>query len=401
MSTFYVPDLGEGLTEARIVRWLVSVGDAIAVDQPVVEVETAKSVVEIPSPFAGNVTELHGADGDTVNVGSALISVEDTAEEYRRQEQAGSGNVLVGYGTAATAQRRHRRPRAAAKDSRGPLRVSSPLVRKIAREAGVDLHALHGSGPEGMIMRADVRQATERASSTAVPATDQDSIGQTRTAMSPADRAMAETLMRSRREIPEATVWVDVDFTELFDLRNRADPAVRISLLGYLARFAVAGLRQYPQLNGQLDEHRSERVTFDHVHLSVAVQTQHGLITPVVRNAHAMTTRELDTALSHLIDTARTGGAGDGGAGTFTLNNYGTLHVDGSAAIINYPQAAILGFGRIIDRPWAVNGELTIRKIGQMSFVFDHRVCDGGVAAGFMRTIADAIENPATAIASL
>lgn len=398
MNTFYVPDLGEGLTEAQIVRWLVSVGDTIAVDQPVVEVETAKSVVELPVPFAGRVAELHGADGDTLSVGSALISVESVAgnQEYRREERAGSGNVLVGYGTTATAPRRRQRTRDAAQNSSGPLRVSSPLVRKIACEAGVDLHALRGSGTEGMIMRSDVRQAIEDASQAPV-ADERD--GLTRTAMSAVDKAMAETLGRSRREIPEATVWVDVDFTELFDVRARADPP--ISLLGYLARFTVAALRQYPQLNGQVDEQRCERVAFDQVHLSIAVHTERGLITPAVRDAHTMTTRELDAAISHLVDTARSAGVGSQGSGTFTLNNYGTFNIDGSAAIINYPQVAILGFGRIIDRPWAVNGELTIRKIGQMSFVFDHRVCDGGVAAGFMRTIADAIENPAAAIASL
>lgn len=406
MTTFNVPDLGEGLTEADIIGWLVSVGDTITVDQPIVEVETAKSTVEIPAPYAGRVSTLHGDAGDTMAVGSPLITVEtdDNHETYRHEEQAGSGNVLVGYGTSTTQTRRRRRPHAQAdtnSSAAAALRVSSPLVRKIADDAGVELQTLEGSGPDGLIMRADVRQAAD--ARTPADHRRAATAHHTRTPMSAFDRAMAESLGRSRREIPEATVWVDVDFTELFTLRKQAEPAQRIGLMGYLGRFTVAALRQYPQLNAQLDAQRQERITFDDINLSIAVAAERGLITPAVVNAHTMTTRQLDTAITDLVEAARAGDISPQllTAGTFTLNNYGAFNVDGSAAIINHPQVAILGFGRIIDRPWAVDGSVTVRKIGQMSFVFDHRVCDGAVAAGFMRTIADAIENPATAIAGL
>jgi pyruvate dehydrogenase E2 component (dihydrolipoamide acetyltransferase) len=218
-------------------------------------------------------------------------------------------------------------------------------------------------------------------------------------------RTVAAALSRSRAEIPEATVWVDVDATALWDLRESArtaaDPGPGI--LAYIARFVVAGLKQHPVLNARLDTERDEIVTYDRVNLGLAVQGERGLVVPAVLGADTLTTAGLDTAIRDVTARARVGRATaeELSAGTFTLNNYGGFNVDGSAAIINHPQVAILGFGRIIDRPWVVDGELCVRKITQMSFVFDHRVCDGGTAAGFMRSVADAIENPASAIARL
>jgi pyruvate dehydrogenase E2 component (dihydrolipoamide acetyltransferase) len=214
-------------------------------------------------------------------------------------------------------------------------------------------------------------------------------------------KAVSVALSRSRSEIPEATVWVDVDTTPLWELRdaNREGPG----LLAYLARFVVAGLKAYPVLNARLDVERDEIVEYERINLGVAVQGDRGLVVPAVMGADAMTTTQLDGAVRELTGRAREGrvSAEELAAGTFTLNNYGSFRVDGSAAIINHPQVAILGFGRIIDRPWGVDGRIELRKITTMSFVFDHRVCDGGTAAGFMRSVADAIEDPAAAIARL
>jgi pyruvate dehydrogenase E2 component (dihydrolipoamide acetyltransferase) len=173
--------------------------------------------------------------------------------------------------------------------------------------------------------------------------------------------------------------------------------------MSYVARFVVAGLRAHPELNGRVDAERGELVQYDGVNLGLAVQTDRGLVAPAVLGAHRLTTAELDGEIRRLTAAAREGRASQAEmtGGTFTLNNYGSLRVDGSAAIINHPQVAILGLGRIMDRPWVVDGELTVRKITQLSFAFDHRVCDGGAAAGFMRVVADAMENPAAAIARL
>jgi pyruvate dehydrogenase E2 component (dihydrolipoamide acetyltransferase) len=413
--TFLLPDLGEGLTEAEIVRWLVAEGETVSVDQPVVEVETAKTVVEVPSPYAGRVATLHAATGATLEVGKPLITVAEPAapvsvegEAYRDEERAGSGNVLIGYGTSGgTATARRRRPRGtvpvvapahAGHARRVPL-VVSPLVRNLARANGVDLRTVDGSGRGGIITRADVERAITTAAAGVTAA------GERRVPLTSFRKAVAASLSRSRAEIPEATVWVDVDATSLWQLRAGTRTAERAGpgLLAYIARFVVAGLRQYPVLNARLDTERQEIVEYDQINLGIAVQGDRGLLVPAVIGAESMTTTRLDEEIRRVTAIAREGRstAAELSAGTFTLNNYGALRVDGSAAIINHPQVAMLGLGRIIDRPWVVEGELCVRKITQLSFVFDHRVCDGGTAAGFMRSVADAIEDPASAIARL
>ena len=428
-ETFLLPDLGEGLTEAEVVRWLVAEGDTVAVDQPVVEVETAKSVVEVPSPYAGRVLTLHAGEGETVAVGRPLITVAGVekpdaagadAEAYRQEERAGSGNVLIGYGTATHAGpgRRHRprtSPRAGVAASGGgqpaaggPVRVVSPLVRRLAQEHGIDLRAVAPTGYRGIVTKADVERAiAEAGAAPAAPATPAPpaAAGERRIPLNGFRTAVSAALTRSRAEIPEATVWVDVDATALWELRESTRTATDPGpgLLAYLARFVVAGLKDYPVLNARLDVERDEIVEYDAVNLGLAVQGERGLVVPAVLGAESMTTARLDAAIRDVTARARVGRATaeELSAGTFTLNNYGAFRVDGSAAIINHPQVAILGFGRIIDRPWVVDGQVVPRKITQMSFVFDHRVCDGGTAAGFMRSVADAIENPASAIARL
>jgi pyruvate dehydrogenase E2 component (dihydrolipoamide acetyltransferase) len=244
-----------------------------------------------------------------------------------------------------------------------------------------------------VITRADV----ERALTGPVAA----STGERRVPLNGFRKTAAAALTRSRAEIPEATVWVDVDATLLWQLREGYPTGP--GLLAYLARFVVAALREYPVLNARFDAERQEIVEYDRVDLGIAVQGERGLVVPAVIGADTMNTTQLGDEIRRLTAVAREGRvtAKELSAGTFTLNNYGSLGVDGSAAIIPYPQVAILGFGRILDRPWVVDGELCVRKITQMSFVFDHRVCDGGTAAGFMRGVADAIENPASAIARL
>jgi 2-oxoisovalerate dehydrogenase E2 component (dihydrolipoyl transacylase) len=437
--TFALPDLGEGLTEAEIVRWLVAEGDIVAVDQPVVEVETAKAMVEVPSPYAGQVATLHGPEGSTVDVGAPLITVAAlgtaslssdglgidgagaAAVAYRAEERAGSGNVLVGYGTAerGSASGRRRRPRGApvpvARDGAVP-RVVSPLVRRLARDNGVDLNAVRGTGRGGVVSRADVVLAAAPLAAgpstapvsvtpspaTPGPSTDGDS-GVRRVPLTGFRKTVAAALTRSRAEIPEATIWVDVDATALWELRESGRAAGGPGLLAFVARFVVAGLREYPVLNARFDGARNEIVEYAAINLGLAVQTDRGLVVPAVLDAHRMTTAELDVAIRETTEVTRAGRATAGqlSAGTFTVNNYGSFGVDGSAAIINHPQVAILGIGRILDRPWVVDGALAVRKICQLSFVFDHRVCDGGVAAGFVRGVADAIESPASAIARM
>lgn len=449
---FRLPDLGEGLTEAGLVQWLVAVGDTITTDQPIAEVETAKSVVELPSPFAGTVTALHGEAGDTIEVGAPVLEVADGApasapaastevehEAYREEERAGSGNVLIGYGTTERASKgRRRRPVATAITSRPvappspiadttttpapdlppgsdrrPVAVRSPLVRRLARDLGLDVHLITATGADGAITRADVLRAAvdnavdgaaahqRDAAAHLLPASDDTIDGlpvRARERMSPLRRAVSAKLSRSRNEIPEATVWVDVDATELWNVRAQMAPVdgKAPSITALIARFVLIALADYPVLASRLSEDGTELVSFDGVNLGVATDTERGLMVPVIPHAHTLTIEQLDASLRELAATARSGSMPPERlrGSTFTLNNYGGLGVDGSAAIINHPDVAILGIGRIIERPWVVDGAIVVRRIAQLSLVFDHRVCDGGDAAGFLRRVTELIERP-------
>ncbi|WFE36672.1 dihydrolipoamide acetyltransferase family protein [Micromonospora sp. WMMD975] len=480
---FLLPDLGEGLSEAEIVQWRVAVGDVVTVDQSVVEVETAKAVVDVPCPYPGRVVALHGAEGEVRPVGQPLITIApldggdapDPHATYREEERAGSGNVLIGYGTGHGGPgRRRRRPRLAVapepatsarpdppaaagsgqsgapvqaaaagpsavpvpstetalSDGAAPL-VISPIVRRLARERGVDLASLRGTGPGGVIRRADVESAADASAArlAAVPdAPDPHGGATSATRVGPAPvahagsapaadgdvvipltgirRVIADKLSRSRREIPEVTIWVDVDATGLLETRaaiNAATPDAPVSVLALLARICLSGLRKYPQLNAHVDTEGQRIVQFAGVHLGIAAQTDRGLVVPVLRDAQRLTTGELAAALAETTAAARAGTLPPARltGGTFTLNNYGVFGVDGSTPIINYPEAALLGVGRIVDKPWVVDGQLAVRKVTQLSLTFDHRVCDGGVAGGFLRHVADCVERPALLIANV
>ncbi|WP_328347445.1 dihydrolipoamide acetyltransferase family protein [Micromonospora sp. NBC_00421] len=450
---FLLPDLGEGLSEAEIVEWRVAVGDVVTVDQSVVEVETAKAVVDVPCPYAGRVVALHGAAGETRPVGQPLITIAspDGGDEpaghatYREEERAGSGNVLIGYGTGhgGTARRRRRsRPTPAPEPVAGPEEataptggtaalVISPIVRRLAREHGVDLAALRGTGPGGVIRRSDVEAALDTPPGRPVVASaqhgvvpDRQTAGADRPAtaghvgLAPADaqdvvipltgirRVIADKLSRSRREIPEVTIWVDADATALLATRaaiNAATPDAPVSVLALLARICLSGLRRFPQLNAHVDTEGQRIVQSAGVHLGIAAQTDRGLLVPVLRDAQRLTTRELAAALAETTAAARAGTLPPARltGGTFTLNNYGVFGVDGSTPIINHPEAALLGVGRIVDKPWVVDGQLAVRKVTQLSLTFDHRVCDGGVAGGFLRHVADCVEQPALLVANV
>ncbi|GGR32483.1 dihydrolipoamide acetyltransferase family protein [Streptomyces griseomycini] len=471
---FKLPDLGEGLTEAEIVRWLVEVGDVVTVDQPVVEVETAKAMVEVPCPYGGVVTARFGAEGTELPVGAPLLTVavgepadgrpagetnasaartEGSRTEGSRTE--GSGNVLVGYGTSeAPARRRRVRPQppapaapavsgrhrtdrtdrtdqglpvadgkpvtGAAQD--GPVPVISPLVRRLARQNGLDLRELTGSGPDGLILRADVEYALRAAAAQGrtdrtadepqrqaartrpVPA----AAGTGRTTRVPLKGirgAVADKLSRSRTEIPDATCWVDADATELMRARAamNASGGPKISVLALLARICTAALARFPELNSSVDTEAREIVQYADVHLGFAAQTDRGLVVPVVRDAHARDAESLTAEFARLTEAARAGTLtpADLTGGTFTLNNYGVFGVDGSTPIVNHPEAAMLGVGRIVPKPWVHEGELAVRQVVQLSLTFDHRVCDGGTAGGFLRYVADCVEQPAVLLRTL
>lgn len=401
VNVFRLPDLGEGLTEAALVRWLVSIGDTVTVDQPIAEVETAKSIVEVPSPYAGTVSARHGAEGEELRVGAPLLEVDDGA--------SGSGSVLIGYGTkerqsSGRTRRRATTPALVAASTKtapprgGPVPVRSPIVRRLARSSGVDLHTIEPTAPDGVIRRSDVLKAATGGTSTtsSTQSMPEDLQVVRREPMGMLRKAVSARMTRSRTEIPEATVWVDVDATALWELRQAMGDG-RPSFTAIISKFVLIALTQYPVLAGRLSDDGSEIIEFDGVNLGVAVNTPRGLLVPVLRHAERDTIAELETGIRRLADDAREGklAPSELSGSTFTLNNYGSLGVDGSAAIINHPEVAMLGIGRMIERPWVVGGSIVPRRIVQLSMVFDHRVCDGGYAAGFLRSIVESMESPA------
>lgn len=317
--TFVLPDLGEGLADAELLEWKVAVGDTVVHDQVVAEVETAKSVVTLPSPFAGTVTALHCPAGEVVQVGAPLLTVAEA--------ECGSGAVLTGYGTGT------------------PERWS-------ARNAG----------PVEQVERVDTRVPMD---------------------------AAAGKFLRAHTDIPAVTIWADVDATGL--LAERASRGT--GLLALLARACLTGLAEFPEFNSRVDGDRGEIVRLSRVHLGFAAQTPTGLVVPVVRGADRLSLDALAAELRRLTDLARQDAlpAGHRTGGTFTLNNYGVFDVDGATPILNHPQVAMVGVGRVTDRPWAVDGRVEVRKIVNLSLTFDHRVCDGGAAAGFLRQVVDAV----------
>jgi pyruvate dehydrogenase E2 component (dihydrolipoamide acetyltransferase) len=400
---FLMPDLGEGLTEGEINRWLVAEGDVVVVDQPIAEITTEKAIVEVPTPFAGRVATLHGAEGESIPVGTPLISIEVAGAP----SEGASGNVLVGYGTSESAPRPRRGvvpppvSVAAAAGSASP--PASPLVRRLAAELGIDLATVAGSGPGGMVTRADLERAGEQraAAPAARESTPSDGV---RSALTGVDRIAAERLSRSHREVPTATAFVRADATRLMELRAELPAGssdASVTPFAVILRLFVVALRRFPRLNAHFDTETNEVVHFTPVHLGVAVQTDRGLVVAVIRDAERKSMRNIADELQELAIAARDGSidAARLRGSTITVSNFGAFGVDGGTAIINPPEAAILGVGRIATRPWVVDDDVVPRSIVELSLVFDHRVADGGVAGGFIRHLADLIESPDKAVA--
>lgn len=378
---FLVPDLGEGLDDATITQWAVAVGDDVELNQTLCTVETNKAEVEIPSPYAGRIVELGGAQGDTLDVGAVLVRFETAEAGAKRQP------VLVGYGADDEMDTSRRtaanRPRA------------KPAVRKLAAELNVDLNALTGSGPDGVITRADVLAAADRAA----PAADM-------VAVWGVHAEMAQRMALSRREIPDAHAGVEVEATRLLSLRDRLDhnagEDAPITPFVLTLRLLTIALRHHRNLNATwVDTTDGPQIHLHSaVHLGFGVATPRGLLVPVVRDAQDKTTRELATAVAALIRDARAGTLrpAELQGSTFTVSNFGALGLDDGVPVINYPEAAILGMGSLRPRPVVVDGEVLARPTMKLTCAFDHRVADGAQVAAFLGELRELVETPELAL---
>lgn len=438
--SFKVPDLGEGLTEAEIVNWLVKVGDAVELNQPIVEVETEKAIVEVPSPFEGKIKELRGKVGEKVEVGSVFV-VFDVAGDDESPAEAGSRKeVLVGYGPEEGGGKRRKQRKigrrkgddeSSAEGSDQPVAaLATPPVRKLARELGVDIDELKGSGPDGRVTREDVQAAANgsapaaapapatappaaRAAATSTPAASpkprvSDDTEDERIPVRAIRRSIAEKMVRAKRTIPHVTEWLEVDATELMAVRQQLKNApeakeVKISPLPIIAKALTAALKSYPLINASWDDETTEIVVHHRVHLGIATDTDRGLLVPVVKDADRLTIFEIAAETARLAELSRTGkiGPSDLTGSTVTITNIGSFGMQSGTPIINHPEAAILAPGAIVAKPWVVDGKIEVRQIMTLALAFDHRLIDGAYAGRFLRHLGDLIESPARLLAAL
>jgi 2-oxoisovalerate dehydrogenase E2 component (dihydrolipoyl transacylase) len=430
---FKLPDLGEGLTDGEVVRWLVAVGDAIALNQPIVEIETAKAVVEIPAPYAGTVVKLHAGEGESVDVGAPLISV-DTAGGPAPAAAASTTVAATPAPVAATPepepelqatlvgpgerqQVRRRRIGGHARSANGPATTApapaaqrpraTPPVRRYAKDRGVDLTALVGTGRDGRITRDDVDGALDGGPDGGQPAAAPAALqprdrGEERIPVRGTRRQIAAAMTASAFSIPHVTEFLTVDATRLMELRERlralpAADGLKLTPLAVVARALCAALRSYPLMNSSWDDAAQEIVVKGRVNLGIATDTPTGLLVPNIKDADTLGILDLSRELTRLTALARERRAApaDLTGGTITITNVGGFGVETGTPIINKPECAILATGLIAPRPWVVDGQLAVRQLMTTSVSFDHRIVDGAYAAQFLAHLRDLLEDPA------
>ncbi|AZS36666.1 Dihydrolipoyllysine-residue acetyltransferase component of pyruvate dehydrogenase complex [Microbacterium lemovicicum] len=478
IQDFRLPDLGEGLPEAELVSWQVAEGQTVTLNQTIAEVETAKAVVELPSPFAGTVATLHAAAGDVVEVGSVLISFDLPGAEAESRvadpvstpsvvaaaasATAGSGAPspsapeapveeksqpnLVGYGAAPRSTARpQRRARAgavsgAAAASDSAVREaaphdaigahggaesladalldrprSTPPVRRLAKDLGVDLAVVAGTGRHGLITRQDVEAFAKRRDAAAttspevaragIPSGGDDGSRTTRTPIRGVRKHTAQAMVRSAFTAPHVTTFLTVDVTPTMELvaslkRDRALEGHRIGILAVAAKAVCLALGAHPELNSQWDEDAYEIVQHHDVHLGIAAATGRGLVVPNIRRAQELTLVELADAIGALAETARAGRTtpAEMSGGTFSITNVGVFGVDAGTPIINPGEAGILALGAIRRQPWEFRGEIALRDVMTLALSFDHRLVDGEQGARFLTAVGDVLREPGRAM---
>ena len=446
LRDFKLPDLGEGLTEGEILQWMVSVGDEVALNQPIVEVETAKAAVEVPSPFAGVVTAIHHQAGEVVDVGSVIISFDtdpgagplDLVPEPAKTEGALIGEVgangrtatLVGYGPRSAPAKRRARvdspapvvaeeapPPAetaarvsaaavgqAAAQTLGAVTVlAKPPVRKLAKELGVDLSVLTGTGPGGVITRADV-EAAGSAPAAPVAVSWEPGTRERRIPVKGVRKMTAEAMVASAFTAPHVTEFITVDITPTMELvaRLRALPEfadVKVTPLLLVAKALLLAVRRNPEINSTFAD--SEIVVKEYVNLGIAAATPRGLLVPNIKDADRMSLVELARALQDLVETARAGktSPADMQHGTITITNVGVFGVDTGTPILNPGESAILAFGAVRPTPWVHEGEIAVRQVTQLALSFDHRNVDGALGSQVLADIARVLADPSVALA--
>jgi 2-oxoisovalerate dehydrogenase E2 component (dihydrolipoyl transacylase) len=459
IKEFRLPDLGEGLTESEIVAWKVGVGDTVSLNQIIAEVETAKAVVELPSPFAGVITALHEQPGTVVEVGKPIVSFEVEGDDGAAPADSGEGQTakrepnLVGYGAVLEASGRpSRRARsfvppagvsaalpapvaepavglpapkvrpAAAAEPAAPVQPaerprSTPPVRKLAKDLGVNLEDVAGTGDHGLITRDDVRNfvgggdlpaaAQELAGvQTAAGAGQNQAARETRTPIKGVRKFTAAAMVSSAFTAPHVTEFLTIDVTATMDLlarlkASRTFAGYKLTPLTLVSKAVLIALRNHPTLNTRWDEANQEIVQFNYVNLGIAAATPRGLTVPNIKDADGLSLMELSTALTELTDTARAGktAPADLSGGTISITNIGVFGIDAGTPILNPGEAAILALGAVRKMPWEYQDEVALRQVMTLSLSFDHRLVDGEQGSRFLQDLGTILADPGMALA--
>ena len=422
IKEFKLPDLGEGLTESEIVSWHVAVGDTVVLNQVIAEVETAKAVVELPSPYDGVITAILEQPGTTVEVGAPIIAFElaDSGDEAT-QPAASPKRVptLVGYGADPESSKRPvRRQRIGVAAPEVPAAVttttlerprSTPPVRKLARDMGIDLASVRGSGANGLITRDDVVGAAPATTIPAGPAVRQpsgDAAREVRTPIKGVRKYTAAAMVASAFTAPHVTEFLTVDVTASMDFLERLKASrdyegLKLTSLTLVAKAVCVAMGRQPSLNSRWDEANGEIVTMHYVNLGIAAATPRGLMVPNIKDAQLLDLKGLSTALSELTATARAGRTGPAelAGGTFSITNIGVFGIDAGTPILNPGEAGILAMGAVRRQPWEYQGQVALRQLMTLSLSFDHRLVDGEQGSRFLADIGAILADPAMALA--
>jgi len=415
-SEFKFPDIGEGLTEGEIVRWLVKEGDALKEGDPLVEVETDKALAEIPSPKTGVVLRILAKEKEIVKVGQVIVVFGEKGESLAATAPTpapAAKPASVGVVGELEEAPEEAPAVSGAAEPKKPLFVSehalaTPPVRALAKELGVEIDKVKGTGPEGRVLEKDVRQAAE---TKAIPSEPErkpakvkkyDLYGYVeRIPLRGVRRSIAKAMVKSKYTAPHVTTTDEADVTELWRLREKEKKAaekkgIKLTILPFIIKSVIAGLVEHPYLNSTLEDENEEIVLKKYYNIGVAADIPEGLMVPVVKNAKDKSIFQLAEELTQLAEKARkrTIDLADLKGGTFTISNYGAVGGIYGTPIINHPEVAILGVGKIKDMPVVKDGKIEIRKILHLSLSFDHRVVDGAEAVRFLNTVIDHLEDP-------
>ena len=393
IKEFHLPDVGEGISEAEIVRWLIAEGSTVNEDQDIVEIETDKAIVALPSPHAGKIVKLHRKEGDLTKVGETLVTIEtdEAGQAETAALQIDRGTVVGSLSDEEIIEL--------------PTPVKAiPAVRALAKKLGVDLTKIHGTGSEGKITREDVERAVQNLPETVH---DADASGPIeRVPLRGLRRTIAKRMHAARQRVSDVTIWEDADITDLDRIRSKekeiaAQKGIKLTYLPYVIQATLDALRTHPYLNATLDDEREEILLKKFYNIGIAVDTADGLMVFAIKRADKKSLLELAQEISTLAEKARTRrlDLSELRGSTFTITNYGVIGATYGTPIINYPEVGILGIGRIQDRPVVDDGGIAIHKIMPLSLVFDHRVVDGVEAARFLNVIIERLEDPQATLA--